>query len=603
MSNKHTLQKLELTWIGKGDEPKLEPRILIENPEYSYGDPNTGNMLIHGDNLLALKALEQDFAGKVKCIYIDPPYNTGNAFEHYDDFLEHSIWLNLMCQRLKLLNKLMDEKNGSCIWVHLDDVEVHYCKIILDQIFRRENFISHITYERSGIGGIGQGGTFINTGEHILVYKKGPMVFKSVLSYEPIELGTMKRYNKFISDYGDRELVEEFVSKSNGEAVKIYKHLNYKIESVSFKNYDNLKGEIDKQYASQFDNLFRSFLIQKENSFQQDIISKMDKNNLYSVDYTPSRGKNANQQTTLHYINKELIGWLRDTALIEDGCVVKTNKLTNIWGHKDIPKADLPNEGGVTFPRGKKPEQLLKRILDLSTEEGDIVLDSFLGSGTTAAVAHKMSRKWIGVELGEQAITHCVPRYKSVINGSDQSGISKAINWQGGGGFRFYTLAPSLLNQDKFGNWIISSEYNAQMLAAAMTKQEGFNYQPDEHTYWKQGRSSEHDYIYVTTQFLTVEVLESIHDEMQPGESLLVCCKAFQKECKHKYPNITLKKIPQMLLGRCEFGKDDYSLNIVNMPVEEKEDVELEEEFEVTKESVQELRDKITKTEEPTLFD
>lgn len=618
MTHKHTLQKLELTWIGKGDEPKLEPRILIENPEYSYGSvshsvnsdnsvnsdsDNFSNMLIHGDNLLALKALEQDFAGKVKCIYIDPPYNTGNAFEHYDDFLEHSIWLNLMCQRLKLLNKLMDEKTGSCIWVHLDDVEVHYCKIILDQIFRRENFVSHITYERSGIGGIGQGGTFINTGEHILVYKKGPMVFNSVLSYEPIELGTMKRYNKFISDYGDRELVEEFVSKSNGEAVKIYKHLNYKIESVSFKNYDNLKGEIDKKYASQFDNLFRSFLIQKENSFQQDIISKMDKNNLYSVDYTPSRGKNANQQTTLHYINKELIGWLRDTALIEDGCVVKTNKLTNIWGHKDIPKADLPNEGGVTFPRGKKPEQLLKRILDLSTQEGDIVLDSFLGSGTTAAVAHKMSRKWIGVELGEQAITHCVPRYKSVINGSDQSGISKAINWQGGGGFRFYTLAPSLLNQDKFGNWIISTEYNAQMLAAAMTKQEGFNYQPDEHTYWKQGRSSEHDYIYVTTQFLTVEVLESIHDEMQPGESLLVCCKAFQKECKHKYPNITLKKIPQMLLGRCEFGKDDYSLNIVNMPVDEKEDIELEEEFEVTKESVQELRDKITKTEEPTLFD
>ena len=294
---------------------------------------------------------------------------------------------------------------------------------------------------------------------------------------------------------------------------------------------------------------------------------------------------------------------MRDTALIEDGRVVKTNKLTNIWGHKDIPKADLPNEGGVTFPRGKKPEQLLKRILDLSTQEGDIVLDSFLGSGTTAAVAHKMSRRWIGVELGEQAITHCVPRYKSVINGSDQSGISKAINWQGGGGFRFYNLAPSLLNQDKFDNWIISSEYNAQMLAAAMSKQEGFIFQPDTHTYWKQGRSSEHDYIYVTTQFLTVEVLESIHDEMQPGESLLVCCKAFQKECKHKYPNITLKKIPQMLLGRCEFGKDDYSLNIVNMPVEEKEEIELEDEFEETKESVQEIRDKIIKTDEPTLFD
>jgi adenine-specific DNA-methyltransferase len=600
--SKNKLQKLELTWIGKGDEPKLEPRILIENPEYSYGDPNTENILIHGDNLLALKALEQDFAGKVKCIYIDPPYNTGGAFEHYDDFLEHSIWLNLMYQRINILYNLLDEKEGSSLWVHLDDSEVHYCKVILDQIFRRENFIADISYERSGVGGIGQGGTFIKTGEHILVYQKGQMNFNQVYSYEPIELATMKRYNKYISNYGERILVEEFISKSNNETVKVYKHEKYEIKSVSFRDYLKCKDVIDAEYSSRFNDLFRTFLIQKENSFQQDLISRMEKGCLYSVDYTPSRGKSANIPTTLYYNNNELVGWLKDAALLnDDNQVVKTNKLTNIWVHKDIPKADLPNEGGVTFPRGKKPEQLLKRILEMSTKKGDLVLDSFLGSGSTAAVAHKMGRKWIGIELGEQAITHCKPRFSSIIDGNDKSGITKTENWQGGGGFKFYTLAPSLLKQDKFGNWVISQEYNPDMLAAAMAKQEGFTYLPNEDKFWKQGNSSENDFIFTTTQFLTVKTLDSIYDDMSEGESLLVCCKAFQKECKNKYPNITLKKIPQMLLNRCEFGKDDYSLNIVNMPTEDK--VNDLEQVEIENESVQTIRDKKEVDNQGTLFE
>ena len=605
--SKNKLQKLELTWIGKGDEPKLEPRILIENPEYSYGDPTTENILIHGDNLLALKALEQDFAGKVKCIYIDPPYNTGGAFEHYDDFLEHSIWLNLMYQRINILYNLLDEKEGSSLWVHLDDSEVHYCKVILDQIFRRENFIADISYERSGVGGIGQGGTFIKTGEHILVYQKGQMNFNQVFSYEPIELATMKRYNKYISNYGERVLVEEFISKSNNETVKVYKHENYEIKSVSFRDYSKFKDVIDAEYSSRFNDLFRTFLIQKENSFQQDLISRMEKGYLYSVDYTPSRGKSANKPTTLYYNSKELVGWLKDAALLnEDNQVVKTNKLTNIWVHKDIPKADLPNEGGVTFPRGKKPEQLLKRILEMSTKKGDLVLDSFLGSGSTVAVAHKMGRKWIGIELGEQAITHCKPRLSSIIDGSDKSGISKSENWKGGGGFKFYTLAPSLLKQDKFGNWVISSEYNPDMLAAAMAKQEGFTYLPHEDKFWKQGNSSENDFIFTTTQFLTVETLDSIHDDMQEGEKILICCKAFQTACKSKYPNISLKKIPQMLLDRCEFGKDDYSLNIVNMPQspeQDFDDLQDEQDFSMNNtENVQKIRDK-KENDQPNLFD
>lgn len=246
-----------------------------------------------------------------------------------------------------------------------------------------------------------------------------------------------------------------------------------------------------------------------------------------------------------------------------------------------------------------KPERLISKILKVSTKENDLVLDSFLGSGTTAAVAHKMGRRWIGVELGEHAKTHCFPRLKAVVDG-EQGGISKAVNWQGGGGFKFYTLAPSLLKQDKYGNWIISQNYNANMLAAAMAKQEGFKYQPHESTYWKQGQSSEQDFIFTTTQFLTVEALDNIKDEMQPGETLLICCKSFQKECKGKYSGITIKKIPQMLLGRCEFGKEDYSLNIIDLPVEEDNtQPDIPEEDTI---SVQAIRDKKKDTNQTTLF-
>ena len=209
---------------------------------------------------------------------------------------------------------------------------------------------------------------------------------------------------------------------------------------------------------------------------------------------------------------------------------------------------------------------LIQRILTHFSNPGDWVLDSFLGSGTTAAVAHKMNRKWIGIELGEHCHTHCLPRMKKVVDGTDQGGISKAVNWQGGGGFKYYYLAPSLLKKDKHGNWIIDERYNANMLAAAMAKHEGFRYCPDEHIYWKQGRSTEKDYIFITTQFVTVQFLDKIHEEMKPDESLLICCKSFQEACENRYANITIKKIPKMLLGRCEFGKEDYSLNIVNMP-------------------------------------
>lgn len=560
------LQKLELTWIGKGKEPQLEPRILIEDPSKSFGDPKSENMLIHGDNLLALKALEQQYTGSIKCIYIDPPFNTGQAFEHYDDNLEHSIWLNLMYQRIKILYILL-HKDGL-MWIHLDDIEVHYCKIFLDELFGRGNCVGHITYERSAVAGLGQGGFLVNTTEHILLFKKGLLPKRNNLGYYELEQKTMKRYSRFLRDEGERELVREFPSKSNGLIVKVYKHKFYEIDPIPLKDFEKRESEIRAFYAKNLSRVFRGNQIQKENAFQRDLISQMNKE-LYSVDYTPSRGKYEDKETTLYYYNGELLSWLSDTAEATDGKIVKTQKLTTLWDSKDIPKADIANEGGIYFPRSKKPENLIKRILEISTEPNDIVLDSFLGSGTTAAVAHKMKRKWIGIELGEHATSHCHPRLMSVVKGTDQSGISKSVEWKGGGGFKFYTLAPSLIQKDKYGNDIINPVYNANMLAAAMAKQEGFHYVPHESIYWKQGYSSEKDFIFTTTQFITVEMLDRLAEEMQPNESLLICCKGFKAECKLRHSNITIKKIPQMLYGRCEFGKDDYSFNIVNLPYDE----------------------------------
>ena len=552
--------KLELTWVGKNELKNIEPRILIEDKSKSYGDSDSENLLIHGDNLLALKALEKDYAGKINLIYIDPPYNTGNAFEYYDDNLEHSIWLNMMNERIKILYRLLDN-NGTFV-VQLDAQEIHYCKILLDEIFGRDKFIAQVTYERSGVGGLGQGGAIINTGEYILIYQKGMRHVNEVKSSMPIDIKTMKRYNKIMTDFGDKELVREFESKSNGEIVKIFKHNNYVIDTFSFKNKKDDK-ELRLEYGNYYYKLFRSFLIQKENAFQHDIIKDMDKTCLYSVEYIPSRGKYEGQLTNLYYINKELIGWLKDTSNLENGEVVKESKLTNIWSNSEIPKADLPNEGHVTFPRNKKPEQLIKRIIDMFTNEGDLVLDSFLGSGTTAAVAHKMNRRWIGIEMGNHCYTHCIPRIKSIIDGDDKTGITKIVNWNGGGGYKFYELAPTLIEKDAFEQEVINPKYDEKMLSEAVALHEGFDYEPSNEYYWKQSKGNEKSYLYVTTKFVGEATLDNIKSELKDDEYLIIACTSYDENIEHKYKNIKIKKIPEMLLSQCEYGVDNYDLNVV----------------------------------------
>ncbi|MEF1305086.1 site-specific DNA-methyltransferase, partial [Vibrio owensii] len=245
-----------------------------------------------------------------------------------------------------------------------------------------------------------------------------------------------------------------------------------------------------------------------------------------------------------------------------DGENVPAKPLGDIW--LDIGINNLHNEGSVDFRNGKKPEKLVKRCIELSTNPGDLVLDSFGGSGTTGAVAHKMGRRWIMVELGEHCHTHIIPRLQKVIEGNDQGGISKAVNWQGGGGFRYYKLAPSLIVKDKFGLEVINKEYNPEMLAEAVCKLEGFTYAPSEVDWWDHGYSTETDHIYVTTQSLSVDKLEALSEEVGSDRTLLVMCGAFRCEVG-RFANLTLKKLPKAILDKCQFGQDDYSLNVANL--------------------------------------
>lgn len=543
--------KLELTWVGKNEEKVIEPRILVEDKSLSYGDPNSENMLIHGDNLIALQALQQDFTGKIKCIYIDPPYNTGNAFEHYDDNLEHSIWLNMIYTRIKLLYTLLSE-DGS-IWISIDNTEGHYLKVMCDEIFGRQNFVADITYEKSNVTGLGQGGAIFNTGEKLLVYKKNNLVLNEVLATEKLSKKTMQRYRKYIKFEGTKELVEEFVSASNGLPVRIYKHSDYEIGSISLKNFEANENEIRRQYYEYFDTIFRTYVVQQENEFQNALMSKMDKNSLYSVEYVPSRGKNEGKATTLFYHNAELCAWLKDTSFLEGKDVVKTTRLSNVWKNDDIPKADLGNEGGVAFPRSKKPERLLERILLMATNEGDYVLDSFLGSGTTIAVAHKMHRKYIGVEMGEHCYSHCKKRLDNVIDGKDRAGVSTQYKWQGGGGYHFYELAPSLLVKlDKLPIYQVNPEYTFEMLCEAICKLEGFRYKPDGVYH---GHSSEQRFIHITNEYINSEYVKSISANLGDGQSLLVYGTKIQSGMRLP-DNIEIKKIPKDLLDKCDFESE-----------------------------------------------
>lgn len=253
---------------------------------------------------------------------------------------------------------------------------------------------------------------------------------------------------------------------------------------------------------------------------------------------------------------------------VQVGVVPRTWWPADEAGHNQEAKRDHLNKllKGVAPFETPKPERLLERILFIASNPGDLVLDSFLGSGTTAAVAQKMGRRWIGVELGEHCETHCLPRLKKVVDGQDPGGITEAVNWKGGGGFRYYTLAPSLIKEDKWGNQVINPEFNPEMLAEAVCKLEGYRYEPSRELFWMHGRATERDFLYVTTQTMTKSALERLSEEVGEGRTLQICCAAFRVK-SDAFPNLTLKKIPKTILHKCEWGKDDYSLAVANLPM------------------------------------
>lgn len=541
-------QKLELTWIGKEKRPKLEPRILLEDPEKSYHAKHRvtdndifDNRLIFGDNLLALKALEQEFSGKVKCVFIDPPYNTGSAFTHYDDGLEHSIWLGLMRDRLEIIRRLLSE-DGS-LWITIDDNEAHYLKVLCDEIFGRPNFVASVIWEKSDSPKM-DSRYFSSRHDYVLVYAKSIDALKLARLPDDTEDAT-KHYNKTDSD-GRRYYTKPLRAMGSGDDTREARPtLYFPITAPDGTAvYPKRQDGVDGRWR------WSQERVQRDADKLEWVKSKNGWNPYYKI--YAEEGKQRPPETI----------WTHKAVGSNRTSKAEVKALIDQLSQFDTPK----------------PEALLKRVLDLATKRGDLVLDSFAGSGTTGAVAHKMGRRWIMVELGEHCHTHIIPRLKKVIDGEDQGGISKAVNWKGGGGFRYYRLAPSLIVNDRWGNPVINPEYNAAMLAEALAKLEGFTYAPSETHWWQHGHSSERDFIYVTTQNLSAEQLQALADEVGPERSLLVCCAAFHgvtaAKAEERWPNLTLKKIPKMVLARCEWGHDDYSLNVANLPVAKPDPVE-----------------------------
>jgi adenine-specific DNA-methyltransferase len=524
-------QKLELTWVGKENRPKLEPRILQEVPAKSYHASHRvgandlfDNKLIFGDNLLALKALEQEYAGRVKCVFIDPPYNTRSAFKHYDDGVEHSLWLSLMKERLGLIRHLLSE--DGTLWITIDDNEAHYLKVLLDEVFGRNNFLANCLWQKVYSERMDSTG-FSASHDHVLVYRKTD---RAIIRQIPKDQNT--------SQFG---YLDEKTQKY------------YRRRSLRKEGSESLRLDRPSMWYE---------ITAPDGSFILPV----------KPDGTEGRwrwkGENVGKRKDeLDFVEKDGKWEVYVKQFVK---VDATRPPSTIWlqtdvGHNHEAKLEAKSFNSEDIFDTPKPERLLKHVLSLATNPGDLVLDSFLGSGTTAAVAHKMGRRWIGIELGDHCDTHCIPRLQKVIDGEDPGGITKAVNWQGGGGFRYYKLAPSLLEKDAWDNWVISKQYNANMLAEAVCKLEGFTYAPSDAHYWMHGTSTEQDFLYVTTANLKHAQLQQLSDEVGPDRSLLVVCSSFRGS-KGGYPNLTVKKVPKAVIDRCEWGHDVYNLHVENLP-------------------------------------
>lgn len=547
--NKKT--KLELTWIGKENHPKLEPRILLEDPAKSYHAAHRmsendffENRLIFGDNLLALKALEQEFTGRVKCIYIDPPYNTGTAFPSYDDGIEHSLWLSMMKDRLEILWQLL--KTDGVLLISINDDECHYLKVLCDNLFGREKFIANLVWNYEG--NTDNQAKIINYHEYILVYSKNGEIDNPGVIDPSIDINS-KLYKSEI-----RNTIVKNGPKNPFKSILIPKgfpaSFSNGIIRSSSTNYPQYSSDIYIQ-----DNATCNETIAYSGWSSKELLEEYIRSGFKPV-------KDSKNQSTIFEITK--------TGAIESIKKRESTKghfisVLRGFGTTNQMRIMLSKLGiDFTYP---KPVDLIAYLVEAFTSEDDWILDSFAGSGTTAHAVMKINhekrsrRKFILVELKKETVDNVIiPRLRNVIDGNSDVGIPEH-----GGGFRYYKLAPSLLKKDRFDNWIINKEYNPEMLAAAMCKLEGFTYAPSETIYWMHGNSTERDYLYVTTQTLSQEQLQALSDEVGPERSLLVLCSAFRGSAE-AFQNLTIKKMPNHILNRCEWDHDDYSLKVENLP-------------------------------------
>ena len=535
--------KLELTWVGKYDEEKpVEPRILLEDPEKSYGDPDSENMLIHGDNLIALQALQQDYAGRIKCIYIDPPYNTGSAFEYYDDDLEHSIWLNFLYKRLVLMRELLTEDGFLCC--QIDDSEGSYLKVLLDEVFGRSNYLNtfyiQVRYPNKTLA---EDSDYQKIIEQCHVYAKQKS--RAKLNRPKVEYG-IEKFKWKINELEHGEVVE-----LGGKRVEIFKPGQYSIDEIE-PSLTGLKetwatGSLARVKASAGE-FFELYLAERK---QKDGLGC-----LYKVEGIGEDGLGY------RYISGPKRASANKGKFYSGIPLNRLEELKNGGSYKYLPVSNFldlagsfgncRSEGGVGFTGGKKPEILLQTLLNYYSDPGDYILDSFLGSGTTAAVAMKTGRKFIGIEFGDHCYKLCKPRLDSVIDG-DKTGISKDVNWQGGGGYHFYELAPSLLvKNDKLPVYQVNPTYTFDMLCEAICKIEGFKYKKQDVFC---GYSSEKRFIYVTTEFVNAEYIRSLSQHLDEGQSLLIYATKIQSDMILP-DNIEVKKIPKDLLGKCNFDSE-----------------------------------------------
>lgn len=393
-----------LNWLTRDEDiraaQKVPYRLLEEVPELSAGDRDTGNMLIQGDNLEALKALLPFYAGQVKCIYIDPPYNTGAAFEHYDDNLENSIWLGTIWPRLELLRDLLSD-DGS-LWVNIDDRQGHYLKVVLDEIFGRSRFVANVVWQkrtsrenRKAIG---------SAHDHILVYA-------------PAGAQEWKKYRNLLPDtdrgYANPDADPKGPWRSIPFSAQGFRaNQMYKITTPSGDVLDPPKGRCWGATEPEFIRI-------------RDVEKRV---------YFPKNGRGRPR--------------IKKYQFEESGLAPMTWWTAASFGDNQQAKKEIlelfNDEDAFDTP---KPEKLIERIFHIATKPGDLVLDSFLGSGTSMAVAMKIERRSIGIEMGEHAATYCVPRLHKVIEG-EQGGISQAVGWKGGGGFRFYRLGPPVFDEE-----------------------------------------------------------------------------------------------------------------------------------------------------------